>query len=187
MNNHRRHRDGLCAALDIPSGCHDPITLALTALAVGGSVSAGASVKQGMDAKKQSKREALGILTRARQESAIVGENAAREASAKRAAAGASGLAGEGSVLSQLGTLFDASLQQRNINTSAAINAQSVLKQGKNAQTAGILGAVSTVLGTAGQVGILGADAGAFGKKSTGSTTGMFGKPTPTLGFSQGF
>ena len=162
-------------------------SILLASAAVGAATSGAASIASGIQAKKQSKREAFGILTRARQESAIVGENAAREASAKRAAAGASGLAGEGSVLSQLGTLFDASLQQRNINTSAAINAQSVLKQGKNAQTAGILGAVSTVFGTAGQVGILGADAGAFGKKSTGSTTGMFGKPTPTLGFSQGF
>lgn len=171
----------------------DPITIALGALAIGGAASGAGQIIQGVEANKEAKRAAAETIRVGQQQASAVRERGAVEASAKRAAAGASGLGGQGTLLSSIASIFEASTQSNEILTSSAVSAYNIRKQGKNAQKAGIIGGVGSIFTGLGQAGALGFDAGIFGGgSSAGASTssgGIFapGAPTPTLGFSRGF
>lgn len=153
-----------------------PVIAAVAATAIGSTIAAGASIYQGIQAERASDRAAAlqreqGRIA-ARQES----EQARRRRAENEALIGASGVTGAGSPnLANLQGVLDSLEQQSLLRRNAALQASVTESEGNAALIGGILTGIGTGFSGIGDVGLLGRNAGLFGRSSFETTRRRLG------------
>lgn len=170
----------------------DPVTTTIivasvitgTAGATAGTVAAVESERAGRKANREKKREADAILARAEEEAELLREQAARAATAQRAAGGAAGTGGLSAAVLVQETLTSSFREIQGLRADAAIQATAIRKQGRSArraaQTQTILGVTQAVAAIGGAVlgGINAVNAVSQGATTGGSGLAGIGVPT---------